>query len=183
MPAVEIESPARPADSRVTQAGPLAIDVVRPNLRASVAGELRPPRARSNSHAKESSIMAARTPEDLDRLFAIALNSGDIDGLMRLYEPQAALRPAPGQLVQGHAAIRTALGGFIAMKPTLTIAPKVLGQNNDIALITASWTLAGTGADGRPVQMAGQSVEVARRQRDGTWLFAIDTPWGLEATA
>jgi uncharacterized protein (TIGR02246 family) len=127
--------------------------------------------------------MAARTPEDLDRLFALALNSGDLEALVRLYEPQAALRPGPGQVVQGHAAIRTALSGFIAMKPTLNLAPKVLGQCDDIALVTASWTLSGTAADGSPVQMSGQSVEVARRQADGTWLYAIDTPWGLEAAS
>jgi len=68
------------------------------------------------------------------------------------------------------------------MKPTLELAPRVLGQCNDVALLTASWTLNGTGADGTPVRMTGNSVEVARRQADGTWLFAIDTPWGLEAT-
>jgi ketosteroid isomerase-like protein len=61
--------------------------------------------------------------------------------------------------------------------------PRVLGQANDIALITADWTLKGTGADGKSVQMSGHSVEVARRQGDGTWLFVIDTPWGLESTA
>ena len=127
--------------------------------------------------------MGARTPEDLDRLFAIALNSGDLEALLRLYEPQAALRPGPGQVVQGHGAIREALSGFIAMKPTLELAPKILGQCDDIALITASWTLKGTGADGKPVQMSGNSVEVARRQADGSWLFAIDTPWGLESPA
>jgi uncharacterized protein (TIGR02246 family) len=127
--------------------------------------------------------MGARTPEDLDRLFALALNSGDLEALLRLYEPQAALRPGPGQVVQGHAAIRTALSGFIAMKPTIELTPKVLGQCNDVALITASWTLKGTGADGAPVRMSGNSVEVARRQADGTWLFAIDTPWGLESTS
>jgi uncharacterized protein (TIGR02246 family) len=126
--------------------------------------------------------MGARTPEDLDRLFAQALNSGDIEALMRLYEPQAALRPAPGQVIQGHAAIRAALQGFIAMKPTIELSPRSLGQCDDLALITASWTLKGTGQDGKPVQMTGNSIEVARRQADGTWLFAIDTPWGFEST-
>ena len=29
--------------------------------------------------------MGARAPEDLDRLFAIALNSGDLEALMSLY--------------------------------------------------------------------------------------------------
>ena len=127
--------------------------------------------------------MTARTPEDLDRLFAVALNSGDMEGLQRLYERAAAMRPGPGQVVQGTAAIREALAGFIAMKPTLTITPKALGQSGDIALVTGDWVLTGTGADGNPVRMSGQSVEVARRQADGSWLYVIDTPWGLEWNA
>ena len=34
--------------------------------------------------------MAARTPDEIDRLFAQALNAGDLDGLVALYEPQAS---------------------------------------------------------------------------------------------
>ena len=126
--------------------------------------------------------MGARTPEDLDRLFASALNAGDLEAMIGLYEPRAALRPAPSQIVEGHAAIRAALSGFLKMKPTIELAPRVLAQCSDIALISARWTLEGTGPDGKPVQMTGTSVEVARKQTDGTWLFAIDTPWGLEST-
>jgi uncharacterized protein (TIGR02246 family) len=124
--------------------------------------------------------MPARNPEELDALFTRALNAGDIEGVMALYEPQAALRPGPGRLVAGTDAIRQALAGFIGMKPTMALTVKTLGQCGEIALTTAKWELEGTGADGKPVQMSGQSVEVSRRQADGTWLFVIDTPWGLE---
>ncbi|HEX5864337.1 MAG TPA: hypothetical protein VF014_08805 [Casimicrobiaceae bacterium] len=47
--------------------------------------------------------MTARTPEDLDRLFAEALNAGKLDALVGLYEPQAAPGPAPGKVVVGTA--------------------------------------------------------------------------------
>jgi len=124
--------------------------------------------------------MSARKPEELDALFVRALNAGDIETLMSLYEPQATLRPAPGQEIQGAAAIRQALAGFLAMKPTMSLTVKTLAQSGDLALTTAKWKLDGTGADGKPVQMTGQSVEVSRRQPDGSWLFVIDTPWGLE---
>ena len=127
--------------------------------------------------------MGARTPEDLDRLFASALNAGDLDALVGLYEPHATLRPTRGEIVQGHAAIRSALRGLLQMKPAMELSPKVLGHCDDIALVSASWTLKGTGPDGKPLRMTGNSVEVARRQSDGTWLFAIDTPWGLESVA
>jgi len=36
-----------------------------------------------------------------------------------------------------------------------------------------------TGEDGKPQEVAGQSVEVVRRQADGGWLFAIDEPFGI----
>jgi len=124
--------------------------------------------------------MSARNPEELDALFTRAMNTGDIDGLMKLYEPQAVLRPGPGQVAQGTNAIRQALSGFIGMKPTIALTVKTLGQCGDLALTTAKWKLNGTDADGKPVQMTGQSVEVSRRQPDGSWQFVIDTPWGLE---
>lgn len=55
--------------------------------------------------------MRARNPEDLHRLFAAALNAGDRDALMSLYEPDATLVPQPGQAAIGKAAIRGALAG------------------------------------------------------------------------
>ncbi|MFQ5913066.1 MAG: YybH family protein [Nitrospinota bacterium] len=124
--------------------------------------------------------MPARNPEELDRLFSEALNSGNLDALLALYEPQATLTPEPGQVVTGTQAIGEALSAFLAGNPRITLENKTLAQTGDIALSTANWELSGTGPDGNPMKMAGHSVEVARRQPDGNWLFVIDTPWGLE---
>jgi uncharacterized protein (TIGR02246 family) len=125
--------------------------------------------------------MAASRPEDLDRLFAQALNAGNIDALLALYEPNAVLAPQPGQVVTGAQSIREALQGFIAMKPTLTILEaKTVMQTGEIALNSSKWRLTGTGPDGRPTTMDGHSAEVARRQADGTWRMVIDSPWGLQ---
>jgi uncharacterized protein (TIGR02246 family) len=124
--------------------------------------------------------MPAQSPEQLDQLFSEALNAGNLDALMQLYEPEAALKPQPGQVAQGASAIRESLGGFLAMKPTISLRAKTVVQTGDLALVFAKWNLKGTGPDGKPVEMSGQSAEVARRQADGTWLYAIDTPWGLE---
>ena len=126
--------------------------------------------------------MPARTPEDVDRLFAEALNAGNVDALVELYEPQASLSPSPGKRVSGHAAIREALAGFIAAKPRMTLTARVLGQTADIALVTAQWRLDMAGQDGKPAQMNGQSIEVVRRQAGGHWLFAIDEPFGTQAS-
>jgi uncharacterized protein (TIGR02246 family) len=123
--------------------------------------------------------MPARSPEELDVVFSQALNSGDVDTLVSLYEADSVLTPEPGQVATGHAAIREALNVFIGMKPQMTLKSKTIAQTDDIALTTAKWLLKGTGPDG-PIEMTGNSVEVARRQADGTWLFVIDHPWGLD---
>ena len=124
--------------------------------------------------------MPARNPEELDRLFSEALNAGNLEALVALYEPQATLTPEPGHVVTGAQAIREALRAFVALKPTLTLDVKTLAQTGDLALTSAKWVLSGTGPDGHQTTMSGHSVEVSRRQPDGSWLFVIDTPWGLE---
>ncbi|HZI82880.1 MAG TPA: SgcJ/EcaC family oxidoreductase, partial [Casimicrobiaceae bacterium] len=115
--------------------------------------------------------MTAKTPEDTDRQFAQALNAGRIDDLVALYEPQATLMASPGKLVTGTVGIREALARFVAAKPKMSLAPKVVAQSGDLAVVTAKWELAMTGPDGKPANMTGQSVEVVRRQTDGRWLF------------
>jgi uncharacterized protein (TIGR02246 family) len=125
--------------------------------------------------------MTARTPEDLDRLFAEALNKGNLDALVALYEPNAALTPMPDKLVTGSAAIRESLAGFLAGKPHITLTPRLVAQSGEVAVVSAKWELAMTGPDGKPAKMTGQSVEVVRRQSDGRWLFAIDLPFGVGA--
>ncbi len=124
--------------------------------------------------------MPARRPEELDRLFAEGLNAGNLDALMAIYEPEAVLLPQPGQVVTGTHAIREALRAFIGMKPKMTLEAKALAHTHDLALTSARWELAGTGPDGKPIKMSGRSIEVARRQPDGTWLVVIDNPWGLD---
>ncbi len=124
--------------------------------------------------------MAARKPEEVHRLFSDALNAGQIDALMALYEPGASLVPEPGQLVTGTEAIRRALGAFLAMKPTITVGTRKSIQAGDIALLYSTWSLRGTGPDGKAVTMAGQGTEVVRQQPDGTWRLVVDNPSAVE---
>lgn len=124
--------------------------------------------------------MQARTPEDLHRLFAAALNAGDLDALMSLYAPDAALVPQAGQAAVGKGAIREALAGFLVMKPVITLTTRGIVKTADLALLYSSWVLRGTGPDGTPVEMTGPGTEVARRQADGTWRFVLDNPYAVE---
>ena len=124
--------------------------------------------------------MPARKPEELDVLFAQAVNAGDIEAVIRLYEPAAAFTEQPGKVVTGTNAVREAFSGFLAMKPRMTLESRTLAEAGGIALTTSKWVLEGIGPDGKPMKVEGQSAEVARRQPDGTWLFVIDNPHGLQ---
>jgi len=123
--------------------------------------------------------MAAREPGDIHRLFAESFRAGDLDGLMRLYEPDAVSQPRSGDLIRGKKAIRGAFERFLAMKGKFDLQPRRVIASNDVALLISKWMLAGTGPDGAPVTVAGEATDVARRQPDGTWLLAIDNPYGV----
>jgi uncharacterized protein (TIGR02246 family) len=122
--------------------------------------------------------MTARTPEDCDRLFAEHANAGDLDALVALYEPQASLIQQDGSAAIGHAAIRKALGELLGSSPRIQMKTARLakGGAGDLAVLYSEWSIASNGPDGRRAEMAGRSVEVVRRQADGSWRFAIDDP-------
>jgi uncharacterized protein (TIGR02246 family) len=122
--------------------------------------------------------VSATTPEALHELWSDCFNRGDLDGLDTLYEPDAAFVTRPGTVVTGRTAIREANAGILALKPRVTLELLTAVRTGDLALLVSRWSLEGTGTDGEPVAVAGQTADVARRQVDGTWRFAIDNPWG-----
>jgi uncharacterized protein (TIGR02246 family) len=122
--------------------------------------------------------MPAQSPEDCDRLFAEHINAGDVDGVAKLYEPRASLVQQDGTAATGPAAIRDALAGLAALKPRIRMNVfRVVKAGDDLAVLYNDWGLRGTGPDGQPLEMAGKAIEIVRRQRDGTWLFAVDDPF------
>ncbi|HUK56304.1 MAG TPA: SgcJ/EcaC family oxidoreductase [Nitrospiria bacterium] len=113
-------------------------------------------------------------------MFAETFSAGDLNAVMALYEPGAVLVAQPGQTVRGHANIREALKGFLALKPRFVLRFGKALVSDDIALLLSTWTLHGTGPDGKAVELAGQTTDVVRRQKDGTWLLVVDNPFGIE---
>jgi uncharacterized protein (TIGR02246 family) len=108
------------------------------------------------------------------------INTGHLDALMPLYEPEAAFATQPGSLSHGLPGVREALAGFIAMKGKLDLKVTRVLEASDLALVTTVWSFTGTGPDGEPVKLATKSADVLRRQADGSWRFVIDNPWGTD---
>lgn len=122
--------------------------------------------------------MSAKIPEEVQNLWGQHFNAGDIDSLVSLFEPDAVFLHAPGQTVTGHAAIREKLQGWIASGMKANMQFQLALKHSNVALLYTRWTLSGTGADGKPMSMSGQTSDVVRQQADGTWKFIIDNPFG-----
>jgi uncharacterized protein (TIGR02246 family) len=127
--------------------------------------------------------MRASTPEQIHRLFEEAFNAGELDSLMELYEPDAALIAQPGSVAHGSDQARAALQGFLALKGRITLNTKLVVTSGDLAYLANTWSLTGTGPDGNPVALGATTAEVARRQADGSWRYVIDNAWGDQAVA
>jgi uncharacterized protein (TIGR02246 family) len=114
--------------------------------------------------------------------FAERLSAGDVDGALALYADDATFAVRPGEVVRGGDAIRAALAQFAALRPEMEGEKVKVLEAGDTALVVNRWSLRGTTPDGQPLEMAGISADVLRRQDDGRWLVAIDDPWGLGAS-
>jgi uncharacterized protein (TIGR02246 family) len=125
--------------------------------------------------------MPATTPEQIHRSFEDTFNAGDLDGLMELYESDAALIAHPGSVAHSPEQVRAALQGFLALKGRIRLETKLVVTVGDLAYLSNTWSLSGTGPDGNPVVLGATTAEVARRQADGTWRYVIDNAWGDQA--
>ena len=123
--------------------------------------------------------MAVREPAEIHRLWEEAYNSGDSDALAALYEPGAAYVAEPGEVRQGTEEVRDILGGYFALDGEAKFDTRRVIGNDDVAVIISDWKLTYAGEDGAPVELGDTTTDVVRRQPDGTWLIAVDNPFGL----
>lgn len=124
--------------------------------------------------------MPAHKPEECDLLLLEAIGKGDLDAAVALYEPTANFVVSADQMVTGHAAIREVMQGFIAAKATFNVdaVTAVPSADGSIAVTRVKGSSTSPGPDGKPVTNPIHSVEVVRKQADGTWLFIVDDPNG-----
>ena len=126
--------------------------------------------------------MLASSPEQLYPLLADAFGSGDIERVMELYEPDAAIVPQPSVVMVGADQVRRALQGFLVVNIRFHPGNVEVVQTGDIALTFARWSAVIDGPDGQPANLAGVSADVLRRGADGGWRYVIDQPWADQVT-
>lgn len=107
--------------------------------------------------------MAANSATELIRMFSECFSAGEIDGLIELYEEDAVFPNHHGTF-KGTEQIRPVLQGYIDPGAAIEFNHQVAFETGDLALVQNGWTLTTSGGD----KVAGASVEVARKQPDGT---------------
>jgi uncharacterized protein (TIGR02246 family) len=125
--------------------------------------------------------MMARTPEEIHQRWLQAINNGDIDGLMDLYEPDATVVFGPGDVAMGTADIREGIQKLLILRPHFELRVAQVLTADNLALLLSPWSMTGTGSDGTSLTFRGVTSDVVRRQPDGTWRFIIDNPTGSDA--
>jgi len=105
----------------------------------------------------------AAKPNDLEKLFVSRANERDIEGLLQLYEMDAIVETADGELFVGSDTLRRLFTRYAAGRPALSKSRQLASLTSGDLAMTAS------------VHSNGDvSVEVARRQPNGSWRWVID---------
>jgi ketosteroid isomerase-like protein len=108
----------------------------------------------------------ALDPQQLAQMLVSRQRAGDADGMAALYESHAVLDCGNGRLAQGREEIRAFYAEIIA-----TGRKFELGDQRT-ALVSGELALTSVRLPNGRVTM-----EIARRQPDGTWLWVVDQPF------
>jgi len=113
--------------------------------------------------ADKGSLESAQDPQDLEPLLVSLERTGDVDGMVALYESDAVLDCGDGRIRQGRHAIRAYFAEQVAGGKTFEFG------DQRPAIVSGDLALTSTRLPDGSV-----TAEVARRQKDGTWLWVID---------
>ncbi|MFI7019193.1 YybH family protein [Streptomyces sp. NPDC050164] len=149
--------------------------------------------AASNSTATTTSAdisgarAAAKTPAQLLEFLGERIKAKDVDGIIALHEPEAAIVDYDGSIVRGHKEIREFYVEWFKSDPVLTVNPrqtvlaggkrtgeKVRGRT---AAIMGDYSLEQTGPDGTRESFTGSFCDTVQEQPNGTWLYVQDNPY------
>lgn len=130
--------------------------------------------------AAASNNRIAFEPADCNRILLAALENGDIDTSVALYEPSAVLFKKSGNTMTGHDAIRENNAALIALRPKFTIEfiKTSISGDGSIATNRMKAVMEGSDQNGKIIRGAIHTLEVVRKQADGSWRYVIDDPYG-----
>jgi ketosteroid isomerase-like protein len=138
--------------------------------------------------AQANATVKATSPAQLLQLLGERIVAKDLDGIIALHEPTAAVVNYDGSISRGHAGIRAMYIEWFKSDPVLTVHPLQTlitgGQPgpkgtivNRTASIMGNYTLEQNAPDGTRQSFKGNFCDMVRQQPDGTWLYLQDNPY------
>ena len=114
------------------------------------------------------------TARRVDELFQEAMNEGDLDKAIGLYDDNAVFVQEPGKpAITGLENIRRVLKQFQAIKPELKVEVMQFVEADDVAFFTLKWEIKGKSADGEEIFLSSYDGNVVKRQPDGSWKTSL----------
>jgi uncharacterized protein (TIGR02246 family) len=124
--------------------------------------------------------MLPHKPEDWPSVFEQNLNTGDLDAVMALYEPDARFVARSGETIVGRDRIRDALAAMIRSKTRLQSRAIKATTVDDVALLYTDFQGDAVDASGKTIEARYKAIEVLSRQPDGAWKLIVGDPNGRE---
>ena len=106
-----------------------------------------------------------------------AINNGDISSAVKFYEPDAKIISESGRTIKGWQQIREYLEQFIEKRPTVIALTEELIETEDFTICLFRSRLLESSTNESPIQVEGSATMILRRQLDGSWRIAIESPW------
>lgn len=133
----------------------------------------------SNSSAEQftATELMPTEPGQVALAFERAFNSGSLEAMRRLFEPDAMRVLAPGQYVAGEE-MWAAAGRSLPQRLPIKLSVRHIYPVGDTALMICDYVHEGTGPDGTYQRIEGTAADILRRGADGVWRCLISNPSG-----
>lgn len=120
----------------------------------------------------------AQEPAKFPTAFDHALNAGNIEDLLSLYDEQATIRTSDDRVEQGYPAIRLEMEKLIDAKAELVNQTRHTFQSGDTALIVVDWTLTLSTPEGQQIHQSGTATNVLKHDSQRGWRMIVANPQG-----
>lgn len=130
---------------------------------------------------KKSTMNLPHRPEEMNEYFAKAYNSGEVDNLNNLFETNAKVVRKNGEVITGINKINAEHLNLLKLGGKMTSNNKYCVEIENIALLRADWKIETHNESGEILEIKGSSTEIVRKQKDGSWLYIVDNPFGANS--
>lgn len=118
-----------------------------------------------------------RSPEGAVKYFRDCIFTGNLDGAMSCFHPEAIYIERDGQEVKGLENIRNSLTGICSWKPKIEGIKAKVVIVGDLAIWNDRYTVKAKTSNGEPLEFEGTTACLLKKDNSGNWLWLVDIPF------